>query len=90
MPKYQGTRLRSDELLLRANDVIRSPDLACVQVYKALRGGVQDVAVKFLHRTSDEDLNRFVEVPCRAVPCRAVPCRARLILLCKHVVCSQQ
>jgi hypothetical protein len=32
------------------------------QVYKALRGGVQDVAVKFLHRTSDEDLNRFVEV----------------------------
>ena len=32
------------------------------QVYKALRGGVQDVAVKYLHRTSDEDINRFVEV----------------------------
>jgi len=31
-------------------------------VYKALRGGVQDVAVKYLHRTSDEDINRFVEV----------------------------
>ena len=31
-------------------------------MYKALRGGVQDVAVKFLHRTSDEDINRFVEV----------------------------
>ena len=23
---------------------------------------MQDVAVKFLHRTSDEDINRFVEV----------------------------
>ena len=31
-------------------------------MYKALRGGVQDVAVKYLHRTSDEDINRFVEV----------------------------
>ncbi len=46
-------------------------DAACMirpQVYKALRGGVQDVAVKYLHRTSDEDINRFVEVPLMRQP----------------------
>ena len=32
------------------------------QVYKAVRAGVQDVAVKFLHRTNAEDLQKFIEV----------------------------
>lgn len=31
-------------------------------VYKAVRAGVQDVAVKFLHRTNAEDLTKFIEV----------------------------
>jgi len=35
-------------------------------VYKALRAGVQDVAVKFLHRANADDLQKFIEV--RASP----------------------
>lgn len=34
---------------------------AWLQVYKAVRAGVQDVAVKFLHRTNAEDLQKFIE-----------------------------
>lgn len=30
-------------------------------VYKAVRAGVQDCAVKLLHRTSAEDLSKFIE-----------------------------
>jgi hypothetical protein len=36
--------------------------VAGLQVYKAVRAGVQDVAVKFLHRTNAEDLQKFIEV----------------------------
>ncbi len=36
-----------------------------MQVYKAVRAGVQDVAVKFLHRANAEDLQKFVEVRAR-------------------------
>ena len=32
------------------------------KVYKALRGGVQDVAVKQLHHTGDGQLEHFIEV----------------------------
>jgi hypothetical protein len=32
------------------------------KVYKALRGGVQDVAVKQLHHTEDGQLEHFIEV----------------------------
>ena len=35
-------------------------------MYKALRAGVQDVAVKFLHRANADDLQKFIEV--RASP----------------------
>lgn len=35
---------------------------ACGKVFKALRGGVQDVAVKVLVYTDDEALAKFMEV----------------------------
>ena len=51
------------------------------KVYKALRGGVQDVAVKQLHHTGDGQLEHFVEV-CEGVNTTSVfhqalssPCR---------------
>ena len=31
-------------------------------MYKAVRAGVQDVAVKFLHRANADDLQKFIEV----------------------------
>jgi hypothetical protein len=40
-----------------------------LQVYKALRAGVQDVAVKFLHRTNAEDLQKFIEVRVPTAAC---------------------
>lgn len=41
----------------------------CCQVYKALRAGVQDVAVKFLHRANADDLQKFIEVGADANCC---------------------
>ena len=55
--------------------------VGCAQVYKALRGGVQDVAVKFLHRTSDEDINRFVEVLLMLQPSASDPVMLAATLL---------
>ena len=36
-----------------------------MQVYKAVRGGVQDVAVKIMHAADDEQLTQFE----KASPC---------------------
>ena len=35
---------------------------AGLQVYKAVRGGVQDVAIKIMHEADDEQLAQFEKV----------------------------
>lgn len=37
-------------------------NLGAMQVYKAVRGGVQDVAVKIMHQADDEQLAQFEKV----------------------------
>ena len=43
------------------DSLIESSD-AKSQVYKAVRGGVQDVAIKIMHEADDEQLAQFEKV----------------------------
>ena len=66
---WQGRR-PEPSLLLRllpgccccAVDSLPESSDAGLQVYKAVRGGVQDVAIKIMHEADDEQLAQFEKV----------------------------